>query len=53
MCVICNPDNVVMCISLIPGFVEVPSHFHVYFPWQGELPSISDTLTEKQLKMQG
>lgn len=32
MCVITNEDNIIIEISLIPGLIEIPIGWHLYFP---------------------
>jgi len=52
MCLICNSLYEVLSVSPIPGLGELPSGFHVFFPWEGELPFVGQTLNKQQLTEQ-
>jgi hypothetical protein len=42
MCIITNENHIVISISLIPGIHYIPDNFHVYWPWDKEIPSEGD-----------
>jgi hypothetical protein len=50
MCVICDQENRVISVSLIPGLGLIPEGYKVYFPWCGEIPAMNEILSEKQIK---
>lgn len=38
MCVITDEKDIVVSVSLIPGIGHIPNGYHVYFPYNGNLP---------------
>lgn len=42
MVVVTDENDIVIQVALIPGTIEVPESFHIYFPVKEKLPNIGE-----------